>query len=250
MSALVLVKDGVKLGVAIRKAMDPGRSRALDKAVTEHILEEIPRIVRLLQERINEVNASGCTWEDVKIISEQVFDAQRRTIDQDKRRRLSNVLINGFCAPAWDKATHRLMVRLTAELEEEHVERLQRAATRTFQGFVGRQRPRLGVGVIIDDDPALQHLPQNERGQIYMERKAVGRGIERELIARGLMDEVTQEIPRLASREETNKKIKPTPRTELVPRISALGRRFLDYLKDPEQPSEVAASAPPARPRV
>ena len=69
--------------------------------------------------------ASGCTPHEANIIAHQVFEAQKRTLDDDKRRRLSNVLINGLCTEHWDKATHRLMVRLAEELEEEHVERLR-----------------------------------------------------------------------------------------------------------------------------
>lgn len=123
--ALTTAKTATTVIGLLNKLLDPNKRRALDAAITEHVLAEIPRVVQVLTERIAKLSASGCTPEEASIIAYQVFEAQKRTLDGDKRRRLSNVLINGLCSPQWDRATHRLMLRFTDELEEEHIQRLR-----------------------------------------------------------------------------------------------------------------------------
>src|SRR4051794_19625837 len=119
-------KAGKSVLKYITTMMDPELRRALDQEIESFVLSELPRIHRLIEERIDQVQAAGCSVEEALIIAHQVYEAQKRTLDAGKRRRLSNVLVNGLATPQWDKARHRLMVRLTEELEEEHIDRLRR----------------------------------------------------------------------------------------------------------------------------
>jgi len=217
MSEAVVAKIGLCAGKSLLSylaaKLDPNMRRQLDEEITLHVLSEIPRIKRLLEERIDDVAASGCTPHEANIIAHQVIEAQQRTLDEDKRRRLSNVLLNGLRVEHWDKARHRLIVRLASELEEEHVECLQHAWTR-----------RRATG-------------------------AVQRAIERELFSRGLLDEESKEIPnprwRAPAVDGQGRKLRqagllqehvPEFIDEKSVRISDLGREFLDHLRDPEAP--------------
>lgn len=131
MTDALVVKVGVTAGKSLlnylKALLDPHMRRRLDEEITLHVLSEIPRVKRLLEERIDEVAASGCTAHEANIIAHQVIEAQQRTLDEEKRRRLSNVLVNGLCVDHWKKARHRLMVRFATELEEEHVDCLRSA---------------------------------------------------------------------------------------------------------------------------
>jgi hypothetical protein len=216
-----LVKVGLSAGKSVlsflKTWLDPDMRARLDNEITMHVLSEIPRIMRLLDERIDDVVASGCTPHEANIIAHQVIEAQQRTLDEEKRRRLSNVLVNGLCAKEWSKARHRLMVRLASELEEEHVEVLKQASL----------------------------FPRR-----WIAAGTMRRALERELISRGLLEEETKQVrnpkwkappaPKLDARGGI---VMPRPtREERVPefideisvRRSDLGREFLEHLRDPE----------------
>lgn len=120
-----------------------------------------------------------------------------RTARQEKRQRLANVLVNGLREP-WDGARLRLLERLADQLEEEHIEVLQRKASRT------RKRE------------AREESPSARR-----ERQAVADALERELIAFGL----------LAEDDKAERKSRSVS-------ISALGELFLAFVKDPDAPAE------------
>lgn len=210
--------------------LDPDDRKALDDATIAHVLEEIPRITRLLNARIDEVASSGCSVEEACIIAHQVFDAQRSTVDREKRRRLSNVLVNGFRGAEWSIARHRLMLRLTAELEEEHIDYLRQEA-RTFEE---RWRDsRHGA-------PAGSRGPSafgSEGMSLATDRDAVRTGLERELVARGLLVEVT--TPRIKRQKLEVIRGGDRPAVEDVElqrtrTLSRLGRMLLEHLRDPE----------------
>src|ERR1051325_2338569 len=115
-----------KIGASyLRALLDPNMRRRLAQEIEDHVLVELPRIVRLIEDRCADLEARGCTPHEANIIAYQVIEAQKRTLDEEKRARLTNVLINGLAAGHWDRVTHRLMVRYAVELEEEHIERLK-----------------------------------------------------------------------------------------------------------------------------
>ena len=200
---------------------DPGRRRVLEEQMMEHVLEEIPRVAKLLEERIEDVRASGCGHEEANVIAFQVIEAQQRTLDDEKRRRLSNVLVNGLCKAPWNKVEHRLMVRLTSQLEEEHIARL-RWEVRTFEEQVAaaaaRARPE-------------QPLPSLRERQV---RTSVSNAIERELVSLGLLNEKIKPKVTLQKHERVGQ-----PRTvsdvamESKLSISHLGLALLEHLAEP-----------------
>lgn len=209
---------GRKLLGYLDAQLAPHMRKRLDEEIITHVLSEIPRIKRLLEERIDDVAASGCTAHEANIIAHQVIEAQQRTLDEQKRRRLSNVLVNGLCAEAWSKARHRLMVRLASELEEEHVDVLQRAPL----------VPRRGYTVV-----------------------GMRRALERELISRGLLVEEAKQVPNpkwkpppapkmdarggIVMPRDSRRERLPEFIEEISVRRSDLGRDFLEHLRDPEE---------------
>lgn len=225
-SLTFLQKGAVAATGYLKSLLDPNKRRLLDEQIITHVLEEIPRIVRLLDERVADVRASGCTPEEANIIAHQVVEAQKATLDADKRRRLSNVLINGLLTPRWDKVKHRLLIRLTAELEEEHIAVLRREIRTSAE--------------IQQEERAARSLTQN--GETYLqaiatfrEQQAIAIALDRELLARGLMNEVTK--PKLKMQDfNSSRERRAVENVELVTRtsISSLGRDLLEYLRDPE----------------
>lgn len=211
------------------------------------MLSEIPRVKRLLEERIADVEASGCTPEEANIIAHQVIEEQKRTLDEEKRRRLSNVLISGLCAKQWEKSRHRLMVRLAAQLEEEHIEHLHGQA-RTPEYLERRKLER----------EARSKLSIKEREKASRrddELAPVRDAIERELISLGLLTEITEQVPNsrwkepplptlnrdgklTRERRNTFDKREPEFVDKTHVRIALLGHQFLRHLRDPEAPDE------------
>lgn len=222
------LKGSVKAATAIKALLDPNAH--LDGEITSYLLDEIPRLHSLLarfEKKIEEAEARGLTPKDAMLLTHHVIEEQKRTLDEDKRRRLSNVLINGFSWPDWDKTTHRLMVRLTAELEEEHVARLRRDV-RTGEEIQEHNERHFER---INREPPLSET-------VIRQQAAVAGAIERELVARGLLNEEQSAVPaRLATRDEINNR-KPAPtKIEVTRRISHLGWLLLAHLRDPEDES-------------
>lgn len=241
---IVLLKTAKQiLGVvgSLKKSLDP--NKRLADTTTETILEELARIHRLMNEHIAEIAASGCTPVEAHVIAYQAVEAMKRTAEQEKRRRLSNVVVNGFRQPKWHKATHRLMVRLTDELEEEHVLRLHQGRPHMSEQM-GPNNPKEHNARVFREMKARQE----ENTQIETAIAPVRDAIERELIARGLIDESMQTRmglkltqAQLRAREEARGRVE-----ELVPvrRVSKLGYMFLEYLRDPESEGEDESEPP------
>ena len=106
----------------------------------------------------------------------------KRTLDEEKRARLTNVLINGLAAHHWDKVTHRLMVRYAVELEEEHIERLKTYASDEFHPHAETEAARKAEEerLNLDGDAAFRH---------WTLRDEVNRALDRELLGRALLEE-------------------------------------------------------------
>jgi hypothetical protein len=204
--------------------LDPGKRRHLEQAIEDHVLAELPRIVGLIEERCSDLEARGCTPVEANVIAHQVIEAQKRTLDVEKRARLTNVLINGLAAHHWDKVTHRLMVRYAVELEEEHIERLKAYTSDEFQSYAEAQAGRKA-------EEERLHLDGDAADRHWMLRDQVSRALDRELLGRALLEE-ERKLPRTVSR--------PGPRgsavvgnEEVRTRITELGSTFLEYLRAP-----------------
>lgn len=213
----------------LKTLMDPEKRRLLEEQTMEHLLEELPRMHRLIEERCADLEDRGCTHVEANIIANQVIEAQKRTLDEDKRRRLTNVLVNGLAADAWDKRTHRLMVRLTIELEEEHIEKLRLhldAAERfvSFREKTERQAAEEARWPVEDEQ---------ERHRRRGLHEAVGDALDRELVTAGLLNEW-----RTTGGHHTTLGQQQTV-VDVTLRITNLGRLFLQYLREPEGESSV-----------
>lgn len=195
---------------------DPGKRRALDDAITTYVLAELPRMRRLLEERIDQVAASGCSPVEAQIIVFQVIEAQRRTLDNAKRCLLTNVLVNGLARARWDKARHNLMVRLASELEPEHVEVLRE--------HVGLRQPPTAKW------PDASPRELEEREHDWWQLKGA---LEAELTARGLLNQTTTTG---YSNEYARPGTQPKLQTNRKVSISELGRDLLAHLQEPGGP--------------
>jgi hypothetical protein len=232
-AALVLASKAAGVAFSYLKAMlDPGLRRKLDEEIANHVLSEIPRILRILEARIQDVSASGCTIQEANIIAHQVIEAQQRTLEEEKRRRLSNVLINGLCSPRWDKAKLRLLIRLTSELEEEHIALLQwYAATPDVRKALDAKRN--DPWVRIETSPGVWQLrPTPEQEQ----RWAFQDALTRELVSRALLLETpTPQIVRPIGEDEESRRAVEEIELEWDNDIAPLGLDLLAHLQEPEE---------------
>jgi hypothetical protein len=223
--ALTVGKGAVSSVVSYLKGqLDPDKRRRLDQEIQDYVLAELPRIVLLLEERCADLEARGCTPVEAVTLAHQVIEAQKRTLDEEKQARLTNVLINGFAAHHWDKVKHRLMVRYVVELEEEHIERLKAYASDEFRSHAETAAARRAEEErlhIEGDDAVFRHWTL--RGQI-------NRALDRELLGRGLLDEQRQ--PRMVAKRGTRGDVLVKNEVMQV-RLTALGETFLDYLRTP-----------------
>lgn len=209
---------GLKWGLAglreLKARIDP--NKRLEELREEYVLEEFPRIFAVMETRLNEIAGAGCTPQEVVILIHQTLESGSRTLDEEKRKRLFNVLVNGLCAKQWNKVQHRLMLRYASDLEEEHVDQLRRTTAFGRGHAIGPLR----------------------------------RAIERELISRGLLEEKTKQVrnpkwkpppaPKLdgrggivVPRDRRGERI-PEFIDEISVSQSDLGRQFLEHLRDPE----------------
>lgn len=235
-----LVPLGKRAGSAAIKylsaRLDPNKSRALDEEITAYVLAELPRLKQLIDERFAQIEASSLTHEETLIIIHQTFDSMQRTLDQEKRRRLTNVLVNGLCA-SLDKVKLRLLIRLTAEIEEEHIEVLRLEARTPDERLRDLQARPPG--------PTIIPTPR----EVY-EEQAIGRALDRELVARGLLSENIKPKVKTQAFQSTGDRL-AVEKVELETRItiSKLGRDLLAFLRDPP-PAADAAGVPvqPAAP--
>jgi hypothetical protein len=224
-------KGGGAVFAYLRSLLDPGLRRQLDEEITNHVLSEIPRIVRVLEARIHDVSASGCSVHEANIIAHQVLEAQRRTIDDDKRRRLSNVLINGLCSPAWSKALHRLLVRLTSELEEEHIA--------VLRWYAATPEERNALDALENEpSPMVETAPGVKEWRPTAEHRKrwdLHDALVRELVSRALVLEIpTPKITRPTG--EPHSKAVNDVELDWNNEIAPLGLTLLEHLRDPELP--------------
>ena len=185
----------------------------------------------MLQERLADIQASGCSPEEACIIAYQVVEAQRRTLDDEKRRRLSNVLLSGLCQQHWDKSKHRLLLRLTSELEEEHIAMLRWYA----QSPEERSREREAR----DEKPLFVEMSPGVLGPTPEGRElmAVEDALMRELVSCGLLIE-TQEAHVTQEPLDDEEIFTGRGRVQDVAfdwstEISPLGRALLAHLEEP-----------------
>lgn len=231
---LTLASKAGSAAFAYLKAMlDPGLRRKLDEEIANHVLSEIPRILRVLEARIQDVSASGCTVQEANIIAHQVIEAQQRTLDEEKRRRLSNVLINGLSSPRWDKAKVRLLIRLTSELEEEHIALLQwYAATREEREAMDAQRNE--PSPMVETSPGVKEWRPTVD---HEERWALEDALQRELVSRALLVETTTpQIVRPVGEEDEVRGYVDSVKLDWSHEVAPLGRSLLEHLRDPEAP--------------
>jgi hypothetical protein len=222
-------KAGGSAFAYLKSLLDPGMRRQLDEEITNQVLSEIPRILRILEARIEDVSSSGCSVHEANIIAHQVLEAQRRTLDDDKRRRLSNVLINGLCSPNWSKARHRLLVRLTSELEEEHIALLQWYAATPEERKVLDAR---------DDEPS--PMVETARGDKewrptaeHHRRWDLQDALTRELVSRALLLETpTPKITRPLGSPDSD--AVEDVELDWSKEVAPLGLSLLEQLRDPE----------------
>ena len=218
-----LVKAGLDLGLSsaipgfaslfelIEALIDPSKSQKIDRAITAHVLSELPRMKRLLEERIADVEASGCTLPEAQVVAYQTIEAQKRALDGEKRRLLANVLVNGLTSDDWDKARHRLFIRFASELEPEHIHLLRRHVE-LLASSVRRTTK----------DPARSpDTPKN------VEATEVRLALLQELVARGL-------LAHNAGAEKNPVYRHPDAEHEKKMHATPLGSRFIRYLRDPE----------------
>ena len=194
--------------------LDPDRRIQLAAMITDYVLSELPRMKRLLEQRCQAIEASGCSPVEAQIIAFQTIEAQKRTLDDEKRRLLTNVLVNGLCVARWNKAKHRLLIRLTSELEPEHIERLRQL---TQRNYIGMRRW-----------PELSEEEESERLEAWRE---ITPALTGELVARGLIDE------KLESKRSGARAIGERAgdlKLETKHEIAKLGRELLDHLRDPD----------------
>lgn len=57
----------------VKKWIDLNKQHALDEALNEYLLEELPRLHRLMEERCADLEARGCTHSEASIIAYQVI---------------------------------------------------------------------------------------------------------------------------------------------------------------------------------
>jgi len=226
-SSIVLAKQGLKVVSELRKRLDP--NKRLAETTMDAVWDQLDYIYGQLEQRIAEVSASGCRPDEVVILAHQMIEATKRTADEEKRRRLADVFVNGLCMPDWDKVTHRMMLRFADELEEEHVARLARDV-------------RTKEEILRDNEEAANNKPDwpgtDEYQALVRKRNAVQDAIEQELIARKLLD-----VPEPLSDEEKNRPINRVM-SRRGPWISVLGRMFLEHVRGPE-----GKAIPPAPPK-
>lgn len=217
----------VRFGLAhLRSVLDPGFRRRLDAATTAHLLAEVPRVLRLLEAKIDEVRASGCSPSEASIIAYQVVEAQQRTLDVSKRRRLSNVLVSGLCTAPWSRARHQLMVRLASELEEEHILELSWYIKTPDERQAEWQRPdgvwRTIAGGAQTFTPTSAQIDKYDLADVF----------QRELISRGLLDETP--TPRVMRQRDSEYDAVDDVDLDWKREITPIGRAFLEHIKDPE----------------
>jgi hypothetical protein len=217
LSAAGVPGAGPLLGIFSSLA-DPNKRKALQQAIEDHVLEELPRMASMINNRIDEVVASGCSVQEASIVAYQVIESQKRTLDEEKRRNLSLVLVNGLCAQPYDKVKHRLMVRLTTELEVDHVERLRSASRSETLAGRTQMRSRQSIGAT-----------DAERDE-----RSLRNALDRELISRGLMEEKIKPIVKMHKREAMSQPA-TVENVELQTsiKITRLGLALLDYLAEP-----------------
>lgn len=75
MGAITAVKAGLSVVSYLRTMMDPEKRQLLEDQITEHVLEELPRIARLLEERCADLEARGCTHYEANMIAQQTIES-------------------------------------------------------------------------------------------------------------------------------------------------------------------------------
>jgi hypothetical protein len=226
--AALAKKAGSTLLGFLKNYADPDKRKALDAEITNYLLSEVPRIILLIEERDRELRAAGCTPLEAQVIAYQTLEDQKRTLDTEKRARLTNVLVNGLCDSKRDAVKHRLLLRLTSELEEEHIDRLRRYTMDAHQ--------------LRAQAPTEPYSLDREYQERLRESNAVEDALRRELVARGLLEQETK--PKLKKqRVEVAGQTPLVEDLELVTttNITRLGRALLEYLKDPAPPSNPTA---------
>lgn len=194
---------------------DPGRRAAIEAATTAWVLEELPRHRRLIEQRAAEIAAAGCSAEEVMALASQTMEAQRRAFYGHKRRALTNVLVNGLCVKERESARHRLYLRLTSELEAEHI-----AILGTYVG------------------PVSGALSPSTRDHVDLRHSDTGRALARELIARGLLfEDMNIELDAAEPARRGRPQAAPKVKTKVATDVTWLGRDFLEHLRDPDRPA-------------
>lgn len=222
---------GESLFSYLKGQADPEGRAWLAKEIENHLLSELPRLSALISERCADLEARGCTHYEAMIIVHQVIEEQKRTLDGEKRARLTNVLVNGLAADRWDKVTHRLMLRYAIALEEEHVDRLKSYASEfvsAAEAAAIRAAEEVRLGLEHDSDDAFRH---------WQQRYAVEDALDLELLGLGLLKEA-----RMSRGAVLVSNSRPGPSRliggdDVRIQIAALGHTFLAYLRDPSQPS-------------
>jgi hypothetical protein len=179
---------------------DPEKRHALDELKDAHVLEELPRLRRLLNEKLEQLEESRLNVEELMIVVSQTVDMQRRTVRHEQRRRLTNVLVNGLDDP-WNDVEHRLLLRWAFELDPEHI-------------------------LILDnwDKPySAKRSPANETNVFVAQE--IERALRRELVSRGVLHEEL--------RSGASMHIAHQPGIHATLNMTDLGRRFLSSLRDP-----------------
>lgn len=232
-AALVSKGGGVAFGY-LKAILDPSLRRKLDEEITNHVLSEIPRILRILEARIQEVQASGCTVQEANIIAHQVVEAQQRTLEEEKRRRLANVMVNGLCAPRWDRVRVRLLLRLTSELEEEHITLLQRYAMSPEERAAIAARDAHAPTMVETEAGQRVWRPSPE----HVERWELTDALTRELVSRALVLEIpSAKVIRSFGGFEESPGAGEDVEIDWANEIAPLGLSLLEHLRDPEAPS-------------
>jgi len=234
MSDLGLTLSAVsKAGLSYLKAiLDPGLRRKLDEEITAHVLAEIPLVLHLLEERIEDVRASGCSVHEANIVAQQVFEAQRRTLDGAKRRRLANVLVNGLSSPRWGLAKHRLLIRLTSQLEEEHITVLRWYARTPEE----EQQPE-ATGAFSERFTEVQIGPNAYRitqTPEQCERTDLEEALAQELISCGVLLETPKPKVHRDQDELYRRGRVEDVELEWEREVTSIGRALLAHLRDPD----------------
>lgn len=85
-----------------------------------------------LHQMLSDIRATSATPEEAYEIALNVMQCYPRTLRREKRKLLTNVLVNGLASELWDGEKEPYFARAMIELEPEHIDTLRRYTNETL----------------------------------------------------------------------------------------------------------------------